>query len=311
VTDLTTWTRPATALFLVASLLYGLPYLLIKIGLEGLDPLTIVWIRAVVGAMILSTIAWRLGQFAPLRGRLGDVVLVGLANSAIASLLLTLGEQHVTSSLTGLLTGAQPLIVAVMAIWVDHSERASRSQTVGLVVGLVGLACVLGLDPVGEGVTAGGILLVIGAATAFSVGALLIKSRLVGLPAIGASAGMVIVSSIVFIPLVVIEPIPGDAPAGSILAALGLGSLAAVALLCYVALIDRVGAAKGSLITYVSPVVAMFAGFFVLGESITLGMMVGFVLIVIGSVVAARQPRPRPALASGSVDAEEISCVEP
>jgi drug/metabolite transporter (DMT)-like permease len=281
-------TRRATALFVAMCLLWGVPYLLIRVAVAELSPAVLVVARTGLAALLLLPLAWRRGELRRLRGH--DLVVLGYAASEIAVpfLLIAYGEQHVTSSLAGLLLAAVPLCVVVLALWADPEERVTRGRLLGLVVGLLGVALVLGVDA-GEGATLLGSLAILAAAVCYAAAALLIKRTAGSVPQVGLSAaGLTVATLALGVPAA--ATLPDRVPSGRTLAAVaGLAVFCtALALVLFIALVAEVGAARATVITYVNPVVAVLLGVALLDERVTPRMLAGLGLVLAGSWLSTR-----------------------
>src|SRR5688572_9052696 len=144
-------TARAWAGFATMSVLWGIPYLFIKIAVdEGLSPAFVSWARVVLAAAVLCALAWRAGVLDGLRGRGRWLAAFALFEVAIPFPLIAWGEQHIDSSLAAIIIAAAPLMVAVLAIRFDHSERASGRRLVGLLVGFAGVIALVGIDVAGR-----------------------------------------------------------------------------------------------------------------------------------------------------------------
>jgi drug/metabolite transporter (DMT)-like permease len=276
-------TRRSWFFFVFLCLAWGTPYYFIKIALSDLSPSSIVFARLALGALVLCAIV-PFGDWKCLRGRLLAIVFVALVDLAIPFYLISAGEQLISSSLTGLLIAAMPLGVVVLALAVDRSERVTRRQIVGLVVGLVGVAVLLGFGGGHDRATAIGVLMVCGATLLYCVGVLAVKLWFADLPVRAATAATLVVSAIALAPAAIASR-PDRAPAAaSILAVVALGLICtAAAYLAYFRLIGDIGATRASVVTYVNPVVAVFLGVVLLHEPITASILAGLVLVVLGS----------------------------
>ncbi|HWM86445.1 MAG TPA: EamA family transporter, partial [Kofleriaceae bacterium] len=140
-------TARAWVAFAVVSTLWGLPYLLIKVALDGgVPPAFLAWSRIVLGAAVLLLLAWRAGVLGALRGRLRWLLAFAVAEIAVPFPLIAIGEQHVDSSLAAILIAAAPLFVALLALRYDAAERAGGRRLAGLIIGVVGVAALVGVD---------------------------------------------------------------------------------------------------------------------------------------------------------------------
>lgn len=173
------------------SLLWGVPYLLIRITVAELSPFVVVAVRAGLAALVLLPLAWRSSALRALRNRWHLVVAFALVEITAPFVLIAYGEQHVTSSLAGLLVAAVPLFVALLALRLDPTERVTGSRLVGLAVGLSGVLVLLGFDVGAEPAQLLGALAILGATVCYAGGALLIKRSLADVPPLAMiSAGL-------------------------------------------------------------------------------------------------------------------------
>src|SRR5919197_6024809 len=143
-------TRRAWLLFTSVSLLWGVPYLFIKVAVAELPPVTVVFVRVALAAVLLWPVAARRGALRGLRRRLPQLALLSLTEITVPFLLISMGEQRIASSLTGLLIAALPLFVALLALRFDPAERVAGLRLLGLLLGIGGVAALLGIDVGGD-----------------------------------------------------------------------------------------------------------------------------------------------------------------
>jgi drug/metabolite transporter (DMT)-like permease len=283
--------RRAWSLFAAMSLLWGLPYLLIKVAIAELEPGAIVFIRLALAVLVLLPLAAARGALNHVRRRWRPLSTIALVGIVAPFLLIAYGEQHIPSSLAALLIAADPLFIVLFALRFDPSERASGVRLIGLCLGLVGVAVLLGLNLGGDamGVLGGAMLLAAAACYAASV---LVAKRLADVPPLGITAVTLTAALVLLAPLAALSP-PTQTLSWTV-----VGSLVALGLVCtalayvlYFNLIAAAGAVRGSLITYVNPAVAVVLGVLVLDEPVTLGTIVGFALIIVGCALSTGTPR--------------------
>lgn len=282
--------RRAWFLFAAVSLLWGMPYLLIKVAIDGgIPPGSLAWSRIVLGAGLLSLIAWRLGTLGELRGKLRWVALFAVTEFVGPFPLIAAAEQVVDSSVAAILIAASPLFVALLALRFDQRERVDGRRLVGMLVGIAGVAALVGLDVSGRPEELLGALALLGAALGYAIGPMVIRLRLADVEPTATMAGALGIASVVLVPVAILDA-PHQAPTpeaiGAILA-LGLVMNGAV-LVMYGALILAAGAGRALLITYINPLVATALGILLLGEQPGPGALVGLVLILGGSWLASR-----------------------
>jgi drug/metabolite transporter (DMT)-like permease len=294
--------------FIVVSILWGIPYLLIKIAVDdGVPPAFVAWARVVLGAAVLLALSWKLGVAGAVRGRLKWLVAFAVAELVIPFPLIASGERHIDSSVTAILIAAAPLFVALLALRFDHSERVSGWRLVGLFVGFAGVVLLVGIDIAGSPGELYGAAAVLASAFCYAVGPMILKRHLSDLDprvSMGASLG---IAAILLAPAAAWQ-LPRTMPSNrALLALLGLGLLCtAVALAAYGVLVREAGPARALVVTYINPVIAVIAGIAVRGEHLGVSGMAGLALILIGSWLSTegsqRQRSPRTADLRPSTD---------
>lgn len=277
----------AWSCFAAVSVLWGIPYLFIKLAVEEVPPAFVAWGRVVIGAAILLPWAWRAGLLAGLRGRMRWALLWGLTEIAIPFPLIAFGEQHVSSSLTAILIASAPLMVALLGEVLDPAERVRGARLAGLVIGLGGVVALMGIDVAGradELLGAGAILL---GTLCYAVGPFNLRGPLAGADSIGVVAVALAFAAVALTPLVIADP-PAQTPSGTAIASIVvLGVLcSAAALVLFAILVAEVGGGRAMVITYVAPVVAVALGVTILGESLGAAAVAGLLLILAGSWLA-------------------------
>jgi drug/metabolite transporter (DMT)-like permease len=282
--------RRGWALFVAMSVIWGVPYLLIKVAVGEFSPVVVVFLRCVIGAALL--LPWTLARGslgAALRQHWRALLVFTVLEMTGPWLLLSWAEQSLSSSLTGLLVAGVPFVAALTARLAGEEDRLSGVRVLGMVIGVVGIAALLGLDIGGGQVTAIGAvaLVVIGYATAPMV----ISRKLPDVPGVTASAFALVVTALVYAPFAVPQLGPAvDAPARAWVAVAALGVVCtAVALALFFALIREAGPQRALVITFVNPAVAVVLGVLLLDEPVTLGLGIGLPLVLVGCVLATRR----------------------
>lgn len=286
----------AWLLFAAVSLLWGTPYLLIKIAVEGgVPPAFMAWVRVLLGGTVLIGLAWRAGALRGWRGRVRWLAAFALVETAIPFPLIAIGEQHVDSSLAAILIAAAPLFVALLALRYDASERPSPRRLLGLIVGLAGVVGLVGVDVAGRADELLGAAAILTAAFCYAIGPMIVKLRLADLDP-RASMGVSLLLATALLTPVAIFDLPTATPsAGAIAALVGLGLFCtAMAMVLFTMLIGEVGAGRALLVTYINPVIAVLLGMLILGERPGPGAFVGLLLILLGSWIftGGRPPAP-------------------
>jgi drug/metabolite transporter (DMT)-like permease len=283
-------TRKALLLFAAASVIWGSSFLFIRIAVEHMPPAAVVFGRTLLGAAFLVPLAASRRAFRGVGPVILPVIIVTLLDMAAPTFLTAWGEQHVSSSVAGILTATDPLFTAVLALWLIRSEVPDRRRTAGLVIGFAGVVALLGIDLRGSATELLGAGAVILSALGYAGAALLYRRWLADQAALAVTALMTAISSVAFLPAAAIDLPRQVPPASSILALAALGIVnTGVAYWLFYLLIDEAGAASASVITYVMPVVALFLGVGLLGERLSIGAIAGLILIAVGAWLATRR----------------------
>jgi len=284
-------TRRGILLFVSMCLIWGIPYFLIRIAVREISPSMLVFARTGIGALILMPVVLARGG---LRG-IGRRWFALLAFMAVELggpwFCLFSAEQHISSSLAGLLISSTPLIGMLIAPLFGNRERIGRLGLGGLALGLVGVAAIVGLDFHASDTTA---LLEMGiVALGYALGPAILRRWLTGVPSVSVIGISLAACAVLYAPLAAAQW-PHAMPSAGVLVSVGVLAVVctAAAFLLFFALIEEIGPVRATVITYVNPAVAALAGVAVLHETFTPGMGIGFVLVLAGSVLATRRRQP-------------------
>jgi drug/metabolite transporter (DMT)-like permease len=267
--------------------LWGASYLFIKIALDDLSPVALVFVRTALGALVLAPVALRRGAFAAARRHLGTLALVAAIQIAGPFVLIAAGEQSIPSSLAGILVASAPIWTAILAGAFVPEERLRGWSLAGIAVGIAGVAALLGVDLGGGDALLGGAAVLL-AGLGYAAGALIAKRRLVEVPPVGLVATIMGLSALFLVPALPFAA-PDHAPGlGTVAAllALGCGGTGAAFLVFYVLNAD-IGPGRASIVAYIAPGFSVVYGVTLLGEPFTAGTAAGLVLILVGSWLAA------------------------
>ena len=291
-------TRRGWLLFSAMCLLWGMPYLLIKIAVEELTPAQLVLLRTGLAAVLLLPYAMWRRQVGPALRHWKPVLAFAALELTVPWFLLASAERQLTSSLTGLLVAAVPLVAAFVARAVGHGERLSRTRSFGLALGFAGVGALVGFDVRGGDLLSVGEVAVV--VVCYATAPLIASRYLADVPATGVTAVSLAVTALVYLPF----GAPGlEVPSGRVVLAVTVLTVACtvVALLAFFALIAEAGPQRALVITFVNPAVALVLGIWLLSEPLTLGALVGLPLIVVGCALATR------ATAARAVDDEVLA----
>jgi len=282
--------RRGWILFIVLGLLWGMPYLLIRIAVGTIDPLVVAGSRTLIGALLLLPVALHRNALGAAFRNWKWLLAFTLIEISVPWVLLGHAETRLTSSTAGLLIAIVPLFAAIIVSRLGH-ERLEARRMLGLGVGFAGVALLVGLDIHFSALLA--VLATIVVSLCYAIGPIIIDRKLNNVPAIGVITASLILATLIYLPF---APFlwPTEFNASAVWSVAGLGVLCtAAAFMIFFALIAEVGPARATVITYVNPAVAIVLGALVLNEPLTTGMMIGFPLVILGSYLGTtRSTRP-------------------
>jgi drug/metabolite transporter (DMT)-like permease len=278
-------------LFAAMSVIWGIPYLLIKIAVEGVSAPVLVFARTAIGAAVLLPLALSRIAWTPVLEHWKAVLAFAFFEIVAAWLLLSDAERRLSSSLTGLIIAAAPIIAAVLDRLTGGERRLGAKRIAGLGVGFAGVAVLAGPEMTGG--SAWPVTEVLLVATCYAIAPLIAARYLADVPTLPLTAACLSVAALVYVGPAA-ATWPTEMPSMRVLAALaGLAVICtALAFIVFFALIREVGAARALVFTYVNPVVALAAGVTVLNEPLTPWNLAGLGLILGGLVLATRRPSP-------------------
>ncbi len=299
-------TNRGTLLFVALALIWGIPYLLIRVAVAELAPASLVFLRTALGALILLPLVLMRGRFRELLPRWRPILLYTLVEIGIPWGLLSDAERKVTSSLAGLLVASVPLVSAVLGRLLGNRDRLGAIQFGGLALGLGGVIVLLGFDfSGGQAFAIGEIALVV---VGYALGPIVIARWLSSLPTLDVVAASLTIAALAYAPAG-IALLPRTLPSLPVLFSVVVlvAICTALAFVVFFKLIAEIGPTRSTVVTYLNPAVAVTAGVLVLREPFTLPTALGFVLIIAGAWLATgmvnkharrslRRPEESPAL---------------
>ena len=300
--------RRSWALFAAMCVIWGIPYLLIRVAVREFSPGVLVFARTAVGGLVLLPFALANGGFGPVLRRWRPLLAFTVIEIAVPWLLLSDAERELSSSLSGLLVAAVPLVGVIVA-YVARSDDAGGGvlRYAGLLLGLVGVIVLLGLDF--EHVTARALIEMLLVAVGYAVAPVIMTRRLADLPSYGVIAASLLITAIAYLPYALTHW-PAHITAKPAWSVIALGIVCtALAFVVFFALIADIGPSRATVFTYVNPAVAVLLGVLLLDEPFTAGIAVGFPLILVGSVLAARhQPPASESAVPEAIVGETVAC---
>ncbi|HVC87784.1 MAG TPA: DMT family transporter [Gaiellaceae bacterium] len=276
--------RRPLPMLLVLALIWGSSFMFIKVAVRDLQPATLILGRLGLAALTLAVVVpVAIGAkttLAELRAHWPALVVVGVLNTAVPFWLLSWGETRVASGLASIIQASVPIFTALLAFGFFHDQRVTGRRLVGVFVGFLGVALLVGAQPQGKIL---GALAVVGMATCYAAGGLLVRRHLGGTPPQVVALGTSAVAAVLVLPVGLAQApahLPGWQALGAV-AFLGIPGTA-LAYLLFFTIIARAGASYASFVTYLVPPIALLYGSLFLGEGVGAAAVGGLALILGG-----------------------------
>lgn len=276
--------RRGWALFTVMAVLWGIPYLLIRVAVRQLDPGVLVLARTAPTAVLLLPLVIARQQFNQIRSNLRWIIVFGVVEFGMPWYLMATSERHITSSLASLLVCAVPLF-SVLGQRIRRTEdHVTTRRLVGLAIGALGVALLVGLSISGGSVQ--WIAMMLAVCVGYSLGPVILATKLHHVPGVAVVAGATAFVALLWIPWSVAHwPTHINAESWGSVAVLSVACTAG-AFLVFFELVKEVGSTRSVVVTYVNTALAVVLGIALLGEPLTVGILLGFPLVLVGSVFA-------------------------
>jgi len=291
-------TRRGLILFAALGIAWGIPYLFIKVAVSELDPAMVVLSRSALAALLLLPLAFFRREVWQVVRRWKPMLAYTIVEIILPWYFLSSAEQSLPSSTAGLLLATVPLAGVAIAFAMGRPERLSRVNWLGIALGMLGVAALVGLDMAGSDLLAVGEMAIV--VVGYALGPAILARWMSDLPGVGVVAVSLAATAVVYVPFVFLSGSwPAAWPSTAVIVSVVVLAVvcSALAFLLMVGLIAEIGPVKATTITYVNPAVAIIAGVVVLGERVTVWTIVGFVLVLAGSYLVTRRRRETVAVA--------------
>ena len=285
-------TRKSWILFGIVGFLWGIPYLLMKVAVADIPPPLIVAGRTLIGAAILIPIAIKKNTFKDAINGIKYVIPYAVLEMVGPWILITSAEKEISSGLAGLLVATVPFFASIFSsLRGDHSVWQPK-RIFGLVVGFVGIVALVGIESITGTSNPKAIAMVILAAIMYAYAVLMVTTNLPGVDGIAINGVAMGLTCLFYTPIAIATwpSNPVSTQAITALVALGVFSTAIAFMLFFIVIVE-IGVARGSLTTYVNTAVAVVLGILILNEPITLGIIVGLPMVLLGSYLASRKEK--------------------
>jgi drug/metabolite transporter (DMT)-like permease len=304
-------TRRGLILFAALGIAWGIPYLFIKVAVSELEPGMVVLARSGLAAILLLPLAFFRREVVQVVRRWKPMLAYTIVEIILPWYFLSSAEQRLPSSTAGLLLATVPLAGVAIAFAMGRPERLSRLNWLGIALGMLGVAALVGLDIAGSDLIAVAEMGVV--VVGYALGPAILARWMSDLPGVGVVAVSLAATAVVYVPFVLLTGVwPSQVPSTEVIVSIIVLAVicSALAFLLMVALIGEIGPVKATAITYVNPAVAIIAGVLVLGERVTVWTIVGFTLVLSGSWLVTRKRRDLVA-AEGPEEATAEQCDAP
>ena len=284
-------TRKGLLLFASMCVIWGIPYFLIRVAVGEISPVMLVFTRTGIGTLILMPIVLARGGLRGLGRKWVPLLAFAALEIGVPWLCLSSAEQHISSSLAGLLVSSVPLVGTMAAPLFGNREGIGPVGICGLAVGMVGVVAIVGLDLHASDTTS--LVEMALVAVGYALGPAVLRRYLTGVPSVSVIGISLAACAVAYTPLAATQW-PHAMPGAGVLISIGVLAVVctAIAFLLFFGLIEEIGPVRATVITYVNPAVAALAGVAILHETFTVGMGIGFVLVLAGSVLATRRGKP-------------------
>lgn len=276
-------------LFIALSFIWGTPYLFIKYALEDFHPIFIVFARSAPTAIILLLLVWKQGKLKQNWQYWKYCTLFAIIEMVFPWYFVSAAEQTVSSSLAGLMLAVVPIFAVITSKIRGEDNAFNLRRILGIVIGILGVFALVGVDSLNSNVDLVAVLMLIGAALGYATAPVIISTKLKDADSTSVIAISSLAVTLIYLPFIP-SHLPTQTPsAGAIWAIAILAIVSTIAgFAVFFALIAEVGPMKATLITYINPAVAILLGVIFLGEELTLGILIGFPLVLGGSWLASK-----------------------
>ena len=283
-------TRRAWGLFLLVGLLWGVPYLFIKVAVRDFSPAVIVCGRTAIGALVLIPLAIANKSIIDAIRGWRFVLLYAVGEMVGPWFLITTAEKKISSGLAGLLIATVPIWSTIITSLYGDKTVWQRRRLFGIAIGFIGVVALVGIESITGNVSPLAIGFVVISAVLYAYSTIMVTTNLPNVSGLAINSVAMAFTAILFLPFAIAQwPVdPISLQSESSLIALGIFSTA-MAFYYFFIVMAEIGPARASLVTYLNTAFAVLLGVIILGEPLTLGIAIGLPLVLIGSYFASRK----------------------
>ena len=283
--------RKGWALFGLVGVLWGVPYLFMKVAVEELATPVIVFSRLFIGAVVLIPLALHQKAIRPALKYWPYIALYAILEMVIPWTLITNAQKELSSGVVALLVSTVPIWATLFAHHTGDSTAAHRTRIFGIAIGLVGITFLVGFETLNDVGNIRSLIQVLIASVSYAYAVNMITRKTPGISGIAINGLAMLLSTVIFAPFALTHLPTASPSTNAVLATVGLGVICtAFAFWVFFLVLDEIGAARASLVVYPNTAVAVVLGIFLLDEKITLAIAIGLPLVLVGSYFASRKP---------------------
>jgi drug/metabolite transporter (DMT)-like permease len=283
--------RKGWALFALVGVLWGVPYLFMKVAVEELSTPVIVFSRLLIGAVVLVPLALYEKTLRPALKYWKYIALYAIAEMVIPWSLITNAQKDLSSGVVALLVATVPIWATLFAHHTGDSTAAHRTRIFGIALGLIGIVFLVGFESLNDVGNIRALIQVLIASASYAFAVNMITRKAPETSGVAINGIAIALSTVIFAPFAFTH-LPSQMPSSkAILATIGLGVICtALAFWVFFIVLKEIGAARASLVVYPNTAVAVVLGILILDEQLTLAIAIGLPMVLLGSYFASRKP---------------------
>jgi drug/metabolite transporter (DMT)-like permease len=285
--------RRGWSLFLLTGLLWGIPYLFIKVAVDpdgGFTPAIVVCLRTAIGAAILLPWAMKQGSLMSAVRGIKYIIPYAFLEMIGPWILIGTAEQKLSSGLAGLLVASVPFFASIFAWLRGDSSVWHHKRLIGMIVGFIGLVLVVGIESLHGSADPKSIGMVLLASVGYAYAVMFVQGKLPGVSGVAINAVAMLFTALFYLPATIATWPTHHINNSAIYAVIALGVLSSgLAFAFFFTLVTIIDVARASLVTYLNTAFAVVLGVIVLGEPLTIGIILGLPLVLVGSYFASRK----------------------
>jgi len=280
-------------LFILAGFLWGIPYLFIRVAVDpdtGFSPAIVVFIRVFIGALILIPISiYDRSFFAAIKGW-KYIAVYALFEMVIPWILIGTAEQSISSGLAGLLVASVPIFSTIITSLYGDKTVWQPRRLIGIAVGFIGVFLLVGIESFTGSSDPVAILMMLGASVGYAYAVIYITRKMPGVSGVAINAIAMAMTALFYSPALLILWPEHQISHSAIYSVIALGIFSTgIAFAVFFTVMAEIGPARASLVTYMNTAFAVVLGVMILSEPLTIGIIVGLPLVLIGSYLASRK----------------------